>query len=48
MRIAVAKSRRRSSHWQKAIHQYLDHEEEIERCNREADEAWEHYHDRNS
>lgn len=42
---ALAESRRRSSHWlmREAIHQYLDHEEAIERRNRQADEAWEDY-----
>ena len=42
---ALAEARRRSAHWlmKEAIGQYLEREEEIERRNREADEAWEEY-----
>jgi predicted transcriptional regulator len=41
----LAEARRRSAHWlmKEAINQYLEREEEIERRNREADEAWEEY-----
>jgi len=42
---ALAETRRRSAHWlmKEAINQYLEREEEIERRNREADEAWKEY-----
>ena len=42
---ALAESRRRSAHWlmKEAINQYLDREEQVERRNREADEAWDEY-----
>jgi len=41
----LAESRRRSAHWlmKEAINQYLDREEQVERRNREADEAWDEY-----
>jgi len=41
----LAAARRRSAHWlmKEAISQYLEREEEIERRNREADEAWQEY-----
>jgi len=37
--------KRRSVHWimKEAIREYLDKEEEIEKRNREADEAWKEY-----
>ena len=42
---ALAEARRRSAHWlmKEAINQYLEREEEIEKRNQEADEAWEEY-----
>ncbi|MFW5641052.1 MAG: CopG family ribbon-helix-helix protein [Thermodesulfobacteriota bacterium] len=42
---ALANARQRSAHWlmKDAINKYLEREEEIERRNREADEAWEEY-----
>lgn len=41
----LAEARRRSAHWlmKEAISQYLEREEETERRNRGADEAWEEY-----
>jgi predicted transcriptional regulator len=42
---ALGSARQRSPHWlmREAIREYLDKEEEIERRNAEADEAWEEY-----
>lgn len=42
---ALAEARRRSPHWimREAIERYLEREEEIERRNQEADEAWEEF-----
>ena len=42
---ALGELRHRSTHWimREAIREYLDREEEIEKRNREADEAWEEY-----
>lgn len=42
---ALGEIRRRSPHWlmKEAISKYLDYEEEIERRNQEANEAWEEY-----
>ena len=41
----LGESKRRSPHWlmKEAICKYLDHEEEIERRNQEAGEAWQQY-----
>lgn len=41
----LGESKRRSPHWlmKEAIRKYLDHEEEIERRNTEANKAWEEY-----
>ncbi len=42
---ALGELKHRSTHWimREAIREYLDREEEIERRNLEADEAWEEY-----
>ncbi|MBM4201379.1 MAG: ribbon-helix-helix protein, CopG family [Gammaproteobacteria bacterium] len=42
---ALSELKHRSAHWimREAIREYLDREEEIERRNLEADEAWEEY-----
>lgn len=42
---ALGSARRRSAHWlmREAIREYLDKEEESERRNAEADEAWAEY-----
>ena len=41
----LGEARQRSTHWimKEAILRYLEREEEIERRNREADEAWKEY-----
>ena len=42
---ALGAARKRSAHWlmREAIREYLDKEEQIERRNAEADEAWDEY-----
>lgn len=42
---ALGAAKQRSPHWlmREAIREYLDKEEQIERRNAEADEAWEEY-----